>query len=220
MKSLEEIAIHKATDKSSDIHNYCVKYEKYLPFDRLKEIKILEIGVAAGGSLDMWKEFYPNSTIIGIDIAPSSKQYEKINENIFVEIGSQDDSEFLNQIVEKYKEFDLIIDDGSHQQHHVIFSFEFLFNFIKNGGVYVVEDSCCAYWAEFLNAEKNNSSINYFKSLVDHVNFYGAYQENFHPSYARREDYLIPQIKNKNLPIRTDIESINFLNSLIMITKI
>jgi hypothetical protein len=220
MKSLEELAMNTSTDKGSGIHNYCVKYEKYLPFDRLKPIKVLEIGVSGGGSLDMWKGFYPNATIVGIDIEPVCKKYENIDKNIFVEIGSQYDPEFLNKVIEKYEEFDLIIDDGSHLQHHVIFSFEFLFNFIKSSGVYVVEDSCCSYWEEFLNSEKNNSSIKYFQSLVNDVNFYGQYQENFHPHYARREDYLILQTKRKNLPIRTDIESINFLNSLIIITKI
>lgn len=220
MKSLEEIARYKETDKSSDIHNYCVKYEKYLPFDRLKDIKILEIGIANGGSLEMWKEFYPNSSIVGVDIEASCKQYENIDEEIFVEIGSQYDSEFLNKLIEKYGEFDLIIDDGSHQQDHVIFSFEFLFKSVTSQGVYVVEDACCSYWNEFRSSNEDNNSIDYFKKLIDHVNFYGEFQENFYPPYARREDYLISQIKNKNLQIRTDIESINFLNSLIIITKI
>jgi hypothetical protein len=220
MRSLEEIGVDSLTDKSSVNHNYCVKYEKYLPFDRLKEIKILEIGVAGGHSLRMWKEYYPNATVVGIDITPVCSQYQIADQNVFVEIGSQYDSEFLNQVIQKYKEFDLIVDDGSHYQDHVIFSFEFLFDFVKNGGVYVVEDTCCAYWDIFLNSEKNNSCIKYFQSLIDHVNFYGILQENFKPNWARREDYLIPQIKSKNLPIRTDIESINFLNSMIFITKI
>ena len=220
MRSLEEIGLDSLTDKSSVNHNYCVKYEKYLQFDRLKELKILEIGVAGGHSLRMWKEFYPNATVVGIDITPICSQYQIVDQNVFVEIGSQYDSEFLNQVIQKYKEFDLIIDDGSHYQDHVIFSFEFLFDFVKNGGMYVVEDACCAYWNTFLNSEKNNSCITYFQSLIDHVNFYGILQENFEPNWARREDYLIPQIKSKNLPIRTDIESINFCNSMIFITKI
>lgn len=41
MRTLDKIAISKGTDKSSQIHNYCVKYEKWLPFNRLEPITIL-----------------------------------------------------------------------------------------------------------------------------------------------------------------------------------
>ncbi len=78
MRSLDEIGLDSLTDKSSANHNYCVKYEKYLQFDRLKELKILEIGVAGGHSLRMWKEFYPNATVVGIDITPVCSQYQNV----------------------------------------------------------------------------------------------------------------------------------------------
>ena len=140
MKSLDQIAIDKGTDKSSLIHNYCVKYEKYFPFDRNAEIKILEIGIFNGQSLLTWREFYPNAIIVGIDIEPKCKQYENTDQNIFVEIGSQTDYGFLKRVTDKYGEFDLILDDGSHLQSHMIASFEFLFDFVKNQGLYVIED--------------------------------------------------------------------------------
>ena len=44
MSLLNEIAKKYGTDKSSEIHDYCVKYEKYLPFNRSDELKIMEIG--------------------------------------------------------------------------------------------------------------------------------------------------------------------------------
>ena len=40
MKSLDQIAIEKNTDKSSKIHDYCVKYEKLLQFDRASKHKM------------------------------------------------------------------------------------------------------------------------------------------------------------------------------------
>jgi hypothetical protein len=70
MRSLDKIAIHYGTDKSSYIHNYCVKYEKWLPFNRLEPITILEIGVLGGQSLSTWREYYPNATVVGLDIDP------------------------------------------------------------------------------------------------------------------------------------------------------
>jgi len=225
-KSLDEIAIECKTDKCSLQHNYCEKYEKYLPFGRDQELKILEIGVANGSSLKMWKSFYPNSTVIGVDIDPACIKHQDKQNNVFVEIGSQNDGVFLTLAAEKYGPLDLIIDDGSHIQSDMIFSFHCLFDLLlKNHGVYIVEDTSSSYWAELGGAiYAPNTCVEFFKSLVDHVNFMGqklidskdpVIQWNW-----RREDFHIQQAKNNiNNQCRMNIESINFLNSTILITK-
>jgi cephalosporin hydroxylase len=218
MNDLNKLAILFNTDKSSEIHDYCRKYEKYLPFDREDKLKILEIGVFNGGSLKMWSMFYPNSNVIGIDINSDCKQYE--DERINIEIGSQVDSDFLKFIINKYGPFDMILDDGSHINKHVIFSFEVLFDAIQSGGVYVVEDSVTSYWKDYGGGKLNpDSMIEYFKRLVDHVNFNGILNNLYKHQNARREDLLIPCSINTQPECRTDIESINFLNSIILITK-
>jgi hypothetical protein len=66
---------------------------------------------------------------------------------------------------------------------------------------------------------KFGTSIEYFKGIIDDVNFNGERLENFSPNYARRDDLLIEQVSKKKYDIRTDIESLNFMNSIIMITK-
>lgn len=219
-KTLDEIAIETGTDKSSSIHNYCKNYEKYLPFDRLSNLTILEIGVYHGESINMWKQFYPYSKVIGIDIVESCISMTNPNNNIFIEIGSQDDIQFLKRISKIHGPYDLIIDDGSHQNHHVLTSFNALFDYIKPGGVYVIEDSVTSYWDEFGGGYKKiGSSIEYFKELIDDVNFNGVRNERLGYSQARREDWLIQQAILNNSNIRLDIESITFLNSLIIITK-
>jgi hypothetical protein len=217
MNNLNDIAIKYGTDKSSEIHDYCVKYEKYFNFNQNDKLKILEIGVLYDASLKTWSEFYPNSLIVGIDIDENCKIYE--SENIKIEIGSQEDEKFLNNVIEKYGEFDLIIDDGSHYQSHMIKSFEILFPCVKKNGLYVVEDTCCSYWDEYEGGfRKSGTAIEYFKDIIDDVNFNGELLES-HYSYARKDDLLIEQVKLKNYKIRTDIESINFMNSIIIITK-
>jgi predicted O-methyltransferase YrrM len=224
MKTLDSIAIKNKTDKSSLVHNYCSKYEKWLPMNRLEDIKILEIGVYKGSSLISWKEFYPYSTVIGIDIEKECKNSENPKQNIFVEVGSQIDQDFLSFVCSKWGPFDMILDDGSHKNSHVIESFNSLFSSLKEGGVYVIEDACTSYWdgpEEFGGGMKNaNSSVEFFKNLVDEVNFNGELHEN--PDlfiYARREEDLVKKVKDREINIRTDIESINFMNSIIIITK-
>jgi hypothetical protein len=166
----------------------------------------------------MWKDYFFNSKIIGIDIIEKSKQYE--DERIKIEVGNQTDEIFLKNIINKYGPFDIILDDGSHQNNDVIKSFEILFASIKSQGIYVVEDSCTSYWNEFNGGyKKDGSSIEYFKNFIDHVNFFGIINFNFYNVHARREDVLI-EVSKKNQPdCRLDIESINFLNSIIIITK-
>src|SRR5882757_9979464 len=67
--------------------------------------------------------------------------------NIFK--GSQVDKEFLRNVIKKIGNPDIIIDDGSHVNEHMIDTFKILFPLLKDGGVYVVEDTQTSYWPEF-----------------------------------------------------------------------
>lgn len=218
MNTLDKISKSHGTDKSSDIHNYCVKYEKYLPFNRYDELNILEIGVLDGKSLLTWKEYYYRSEILGIDINPDCKKYEE--EKITIEIGSQDDSTFLSHISSKYGPFNMILDDGSHMNNHQIYSFQHLWGYVKSGGVYIVEDVGCSYWSDYGGGYLSpSSSVEYFKSLADDVNFRGLMNMNHSNVHARREDVLIDLSEQVQPGCLTDIESIIFLNGIIILTK-
>ena len=83
---------------------------------------VLEIGVCAGGSLWMWREYFPTSEITGIDIDPMCTQFE--GEGVNVCIGDQTDSEFLREVGTKYGPFDVVIDDGGHAGFQVVTSLE------------------------------------------------------------------------------------------------
>lgn len=220
MSILDRISIARGTDKSSICHNYCNKYEKYFPFKRYEKLNILEIGVLDGQSLRVWKEYFFNSNILGIDITKECKQYEE--ERIRVEIGSQTDGEFLKKIIQEYGPFDIILDDGSHINSDVIYSFEHLFESVKPGGIYVIEDSCTSYWPNWGGDRyKKGTSIEYFKEKVDEVNFFGEYNENPERGvFDRRDEDIIKQFKEKGYQyIGIEFESLNFLNGIIIITK-
>jgi hypothetical protein len=218
MSTLNNLAEEHGTDKSSDIHNYCVKYEKYLPFNRYDKLNILEIGVLNGKSLLTWKDYFYRSNILGIDINPDCKKYEE--PRISVEIGSQFDKNFLFLTANQYGPFDMILDDGSHINEHVIFSFKQLWGSVKSGGVYVIEDIGTSYWKEYGGGFREpQTSMEYFKKLADDVNFRGVINFNKPNVHGRREDWCEENIKNEQPDCRTDIESITFLNGIIIITK-
>jgi 2-polyprenyl-3-methyl-5-hydroxy-6-metoxy-1,4-benzoquinol methylase len=102
-------------------------------------VTVLEIGVQSGGSLDMWDKILPpGSVVVGIDINAECKRY--VGNRVYIEIGSQSDIAFLNQVGSKYGPFDIIVDDGSHLPNHQEISLLQLIKYVKPGGRYIVED--------------------------------------------------------------------------------
>ena len=67
----------------------------------------------------------------------------------------QADAGFLQKVAGEFGPFDLIIDDGSHVNAHVITTFEVLFPLLKTGGLYVVEDTQTSYWPVLGGSSRN-----------------------------------------------------------------
>lgn len=109
-------------------------YERYFGRFRGTGVRVMEIGVQNGGSLQMWKSYFgTGATIIGVDIDPTTKFAEP---QIEVIIGDAGDRKFLDSL----PAVDILIDDGSHKTADQIAVFERLFHRISDGGVYLCED--------------------------------------------------------------------------------
>ena len=194
MKNLTSIAEYYKTDKHE--HGYTKIYEKYFESLRDKKLQILEIGIADGKSLLTWSDYFKNSTIIGIDIHKINLIEKNLDRtNIKVHQGSQSDEYFIKEITNKYRNFDIIIDDGSHLRKDVIKSFHLLFPYLNNDGLYVVEDMQTSYNHFFggnpFDLKYSNSHMNFFKHLTDRLN----YQEIANPFYfANKYDAKITNI--------------------------
>jgi hypothetical protein len=176
MKTLDEIAIEHKTDKSSISHNYTEHYANHFEKIRFNNLKVLEIGIQNGFSLKMWKEYFENSTIVGIDLTDLTHLKE---DRVEIEVGNQSDEDFLKRVSEQYGPFDIIIDDGSHKSIDIRKSFYCLFPLLKNGGYYVVEDLHTNYWERnnitegwFIN-ENYDTFINDIKLFIDYSNSNG-----------------------------------------------
>jgi hypothetical protein len=144
MENLDVIFNKYDTDKNTHFHNYTRQYNTLLREFRDKPIKYLEIGVFNGGSVKAFRETFKNSTcILGLDIDNRCKDFEDVENNIFIEIGDATDTNFIHSITQKYGSFDIILDDGSHTNRDVIKSFELLFPLLNDNGIYIVEDTIC-----------------------------------------------------------------------------
>lgn len=188
--NLNKLALIHRTDKFGG-HFYTLHYQHFFRKFKFKKMNVLEIGVGGyndpirgGNSLRMWKSYFPFSKIYSIDIYDKSKLQEK---RIKIFKGSQVDAILLERICNEVGEFDLIIDDGSHINEHVIQSFEFLFPRLKRGGYYVIEDTQTSYWSEYGGDSQDFNTkgtiYEYFKNKVDALNFMEFEIESYEPNY-------------------------------------
>ncbi|MCS3753164.1 hypothetical protein GGP79_001109 [Salinibacter ruber] len=96
----------------------------------------------------------------------------------------------MANLVKKLGALDIVIDDISHVNSHVVTSFKFLFRHLNNGGWYVVEDLQSAYWEEFGGKPRSevdsSTSVGFFKSLVDGLNFEEFEDDEYEPNYFDR----------------------------------
>jgi len=150
--------------------NYFPIYEKWFSPYRGKDIVFVEVGVQNGGSAQMWKHYFGKSAhIVGVDINPACKQVEE--EQITVEIGSQEDPDFWAAFKEKYPRVDILLDDGGHTMNQQITTFREMFPHIRDGGLYMCEDCGTSYWKEYGGGLKNPASfIEFVKNFVDEIN--------------------------------------------------
>lgn len=210
--NLEKLAHWYGTDKGSR-HGYCGPYSTWLGPLRKRGIRLLEVGVGGyddpmdgGDSLRLWRTYFPKGRIFAIDLHDKRPHDEQ---RIKTFQGSQDDPEFLNQVADDIGHIDVIIDDGSHINSHVITTFETLFPRLAPGGLYFVEDTQTSYWdacgGSSRDLNRAGTTMNYFRRLIDSPNYREIVEVN--PEYA-------PQSA-----IERSIASLSFHAKLIVIAK-
>ena len=170
--NLQKLSIYKLFNKSKKYSikwsSYFQVYEKIFSHYRNKKIKFVEIGVANGGSLFMWKKYFGNKAkIIGIDLNPKAKKLEKNGFKIY--IGNQSDKKFWKNFYKKEGKVDLILDDGGHKNLQQISTVHHSLPYIKDGGKIVVEDTGTSYVKKEFNNPSKYSFINYAKNVIDAI---------------------------------------------------
>jgi hypothetical protein len=161
---LDIVGVLENTDKSSCIRicwDYLRHYEELFEEFRHEPINVVEIGVAGGRSLRMWKWYFTKAQLIGVDILPGCRGHAQ--ERVLIEIGSQDDPELMDRIC-AHGTPTIIIDDGSHTTQHRIATFEYMFPRLAPGGIYVIEDFSVHIGSEAADADIANqqNSPEYF----------------------------------------------------------
>lgn len=141
MRTLDEVAV-PLTDKSSKAHDYCRAYESLFDQDMGA---LLEVGVHAGRSLQMWAEWLPDADVIGVDIDPDATRHMRYP----LEDGGGYLAPFPHGVTAVCCDakvyvppftLDVIIDDGSHMASDMSATFRQLWPYLRPGGFYAIED--------------------------------------------------------------------------------
>jgi len=149
--------------------NYFFIYDKLFNKYKNKNITFVEIGVFSGGSLFMWKNFFgKKAKIIGIDLNPESKKFEKYGFKVF--IGDQSKESFWKIFFQKVGKVDLVLDDGGHTNYQQIITTNCCIPNIKDNGMLVVEDVHTSFIKNKWYNPSKYSYINYCKKLIEDIN--------------------------------------------------
>jgi hypothetical protein len=168
------------TDKIQN--NFLEVYDPILSRWTDKDLKLLEIGIYKGGSLQLWRDYFPKGTIVGIDLELPPEFIP--GERIQLFKGSQADTKFLSEVATSTapEGFDIIIDDASHVGELSKVTFWHLFHHhLKAGGLYAIEDWGTGYLDDFPDGKRfdpkpsshepfpchSHGMVGFVKELVD-----------------------------------------------------
>lgn len=225
MKNLTELANYHCTDKGTEGpngsgHYYTDIYEALFYSFRHQPINVLEIGLGVkgenvdvkivkgrnkgGASIKMWHDYFTNAKIFGIDLNEASWLENDRIKTFQLDQGSVSD---LQSFISHNKEikFDIIIDDGSHLPHHQQISLSLLFNRLKKGGFYIIEDLLEN------DLEVNNKMILNTREILKNINKNQKLLQNH--SLLNKEE-LIENIAHINFYVRQSIIKHQYSGSL------
>lgn len=142
-----------------DRNGYGQVYHTLFRCERDQPITMLEIGIGTlipgapssmvgyalegykpGGSLRAWRDYFPKGRIIGCDIQQDTQFNDepRIETHICDSTKIRDVEDLMTKL--DHPKFDIIIDDGSHHDMDQLATLRNLYSYVKEGGLYIIED--------------------------------------------------------------------------------
>ena len=228
LSNLTELANKYNCDKGTqygDKHGYTIVYESLFKPLKYKSIIFLELGLCIGGaeygdnfinripddmpSIKMWTEYFEKAHIYGFDLNDFSHLESNFKNFKFIQgdLSLKKDIYNLITTTEKLENkenlliYDVILDDASHASFHQQYAFSILFPYLKNDGIYIIEDlnwQSPNYEKKFPNLPKTFDILMELKNIKNGLN--SSLLNNY-------------QFKDSFMELINDIKSIDFFNS-------
>lgn len=219
MESLETLYGNHRGKVSQRWESYLSVYDRTFGPRRQDPLRMLEVGVQNGGSLELWARYFPHADVlVGNDIDPRCHELTFDDPRVRLVVGDITDAEVQREVASHAERFDIIIDDGSHRSADIIAGLVALFPVLEVGGVYVIEDLHCSYYASYGGGLfTQRSAMSFLRRLVDVIN-------HDHWGLERTvAEHLQPIVDAQLPPSFLDalptIASIEFLDSMCVIRR-
>jgi hypothetical protein len=110
-----------------------------------------------GGSIKLWKDYFTNATIYGLDILPKERVFDELLNNDRVILYTNTDAYnadfFTNTFLNKNMQFDFMLDDGPHTLESMKQFIRLYSQVMKDDGILIIEDVQSMDWIEILTNE-------------------------------------------------------------------
>ena len=135
-----------------------------------RPVRLLELGVAGGSSLQIWESLFPpGSEVVGMD-DDHSLDTLVLGPSVKVVVADATNAGAVSAAIGN-STFNIIIDNAFRRSSDVIETFQAQFDRVRPGGLYIIEDLQAAYRANRRGGYREaGSSIEFLKSLVDTSN--------------------------------------------------
>ena len=161
MTTLSELVNNSYTDKNTT-HSYLNLYQNLLQSKKETAKHVLEIGIGDfgeknGGSIKLWKDYFKNATIYGLDILPISRVMDELITNqrikLYTSINAYDETFFTNTFLNKNIKCDVLLDDGPHTLASMVLFIRLYSQIMADDGILIIEDVQSIDWIEILKNE-------------------------------------------------------------------
>lgn len=198
---------------------YLDEYARLFEPLRADPVRLLEIGVQNGGSLEVWAGYFTGAlSITGCDINPACSTLTFSDPRIAVVIGDASTPAVAHAVCARGEPLDIVIDDGSHRSGDILRAFALYFEHLIPGGFYIVEDLHCSYRKGFEGGLfEPTSSMAFFKQMADVLS-----HEHWGRSIARRDwlrEFSLAHGFVLDEEVLAQVHSVEFLNSMCIVRK-
>ena len=145
LKSIHELGM--MTDKSYT-HQYLQVYEALFEPIRTRVTNVLEIGIMRGDSHRLWRDYFPNAQIYGLDVvnACGGLENEERMSIFFRDAYNEESIDLLKDV-----QFDVIIDDGPHTLDSMLWAANRYARLLSPNGILVIEDIPDPRWLDLIS---------------------------------------------------------------------
>lgn len=179
--TLDSLGVTYNCDKSSagrrrgdtlmPAHDYLRKYAFFLErFCHADDLRFMELGIGPdwnmGASLKMWLDYFPraDARFTMVDLNPEAQRFA--GPRVAIRVGDLGDPGFLRALATQPQ--DVILDDASHRWRHQIETFLALFDAVRPGGLYIIEDIHTSFGAgrRTFGAEGQQDTVSFLTGLM------------------------------------------------------